>query len=259
MNDNLEKAKISLKNFFVRFASVVDKGDNKGADILLFKAKEKEPENTNDKSKGGNDNMPKTYDEIVKSLPEEEQTVINAEIEKVKAEAKPKEEDKKPEGVASFDEAEVVKSADPKVQEMIKKMKEDNEKLEKDAKEKDEKLQKFESDLKKEKIEKTVATFDRIAMPKEEMVTLFAKLDEETTDLVEKAMKAVNEQLVQANIIKVIGTDAEGDQLTVEETIKKEAEEIAKSEGITKEQAYVKALKKDKTRYAKYQEEQKGV
>ena len=29
--------KISLKDFFLKFVSVVDKGDNKGANILLFK------------------------------------------------------------------------------------------------------------------------------------------------------------------------------------------------------------------------------
>jgi hypothetical protein len=242
---------MSLKNLFLRRVAVVDKGDNPEANVLIVKE-----QLIDEKSKGGNV-MPKTFDEIVKALPEDEQAVVTAEIEKVKEEAKPKEE---PKGTASFDEAEVVKSADPKVQELIAKQKADLEKKDREAIEKDEKIQKFEADLKKEKIEKSVATFDRIAVPKEEMVTLFAKLDEESTNLVEKVMKSVNEQLTAANIVKVIGTDAEGEQLTAEATIEKEAKELmSKDSNLTLEKAKVKAVKNKPELYKKLQEEMKGV
>lgn len=252
---------IKLKNIFLKRIAVVDSGDNPEAEVLLFKAKDN---NTviEDKVKGGNV-MTKTFDEIVKALPEDEQVVVNAEIEKVKAEAKPKEEDEpkgKPQGVASFDEAEVVKSADPKVQEIIAKQKEDLEKVEKESKEKDETIKKFQEDIKKEAIEKTVSTFDRIAVPKEEMVGLFTKLDAETSNLVEKVMKSVNEQLVSANIIKVIGTDAEGEQLNAEATVEKEAKELMKSDTkLTLAQAKVKVIRTKPDLYKQYQEEQKGV
>jgi hypothetical protein len=256
MIENLEKRKVSLKNIFMRFASVVDKGDNPKADILMFK--EKPEEVIDDKSKGGNV-MTKTFEEIVKALPEDEQVVITAEIEKVKEEAKPRDE-KKPEGVASFDEAEVVKSADPKVQELIAKQKEDLEKAQRESEADKAEIKKFQDDLKKERIEKTVATFDRIAVPKEEMVTLFTKLDNESAAIVEKVMKAVNEQLTAANIVKVIGTDAEGEQLTAEATIEKEAKELmSKNTSLTLEGAKVKVIKTKPELYKQYEEEKKGV
>ena len=249
MTEKLEKRKVSLKNIFMRFASVVDKGDNPAADILMFKEK---PLENGDKLKGGNV-MTKTFEEIVKALPEDEQTVITAEIEKAKEVAKPIEPIVK-------DTEDIVKSADPKIQEMIKTIRESNEKLEKESEAKDVEIKKFQDDLKKEAIEKTVSTFDRIASPKEEMVELFTKLDEDTEKLVTKIMKSVNEQLTQANIVKVIGTDAEGEQLSAEATVEKEAKELMKSDtNLTLAQAKVKVIKTKPELYKKYQEEQKGV
>ena len=250
---------IKLKNIFLKRIAVVDNGDNPEASIVLFKAKEQEPENKDDKTEGGNV-MTKTFDEIVKALPEDEQVIVNAEIEKAKTEAEAKPKEVKPQGVASFDEAEVVKSADSKVQEIIAKQKEDLETIKKENEAKDVEIKKFQEDLKKEAIEKTVATFDRIAIPKEEMVDLFVKLDEDSTKLVEKIMKSVNEQLTAANIVKVIGTDAEGEQLTAEATVEKEAKELMiKETSLTKAQAIVKVYKSKPDLYKQYQEEMKGV
>ena len=248
--------KLSLKNFFLRFASVVDKGDNPKADILMFKAKKEEPENKDQKVEGGNV-MTKTFEEIVKALPEDEQVIVNAEIEKAKEVAKPIEPEIK---TVEKETEDIVKSADPKIQEMIKTIKESNEKLEKESEAKDVEIKKFQDDLKKEAIEKTVSTFDRIAVPKEEMVELFTKLDEEAEKIVAKVMKSVNEQLTAANIVKVIGSDSEGEQLNAEATVEKEAKELMKSDTkLTKAQAIVKVYKSKPELYKQYQEEQKGV
>ena len=245
---------IKLKNIFLKRIAVVDNGDNPEASVVLFKAKEEEPENKDQKVEGGNV-MTKTFDEIVKALPEDDQAVITAEIEKAKEVAKPIEPI-----VKEKETEDIVKSADPKIQEMIKTIKESNEKLEKESEAKDVEIKKFQDDLKKEAIEKTVSTFDRIASPKEEMVELFTKLDEDTEKLVTKIMKSVNEQLTQANIVKVIGTDAEGEQLSAEATVEKEAKELMKSDtNLTLAQAKVKVIKTKPELYKKYQEEQKGV
>ena len=71
----------SLKNFLIKRIAVVEKGDNKGAEVLLFKS---DPEET---IKEGGAYM-KTFEELMKELPEEDRTVVEGEIEKVKTEAK---------------------------------------------------------------------------------------------------------------------------------------------------------------------------
>jgi len=245
---------IKLKNIFLKRIAVVDNGDNPEASVVLFKAKEKEPENKDQKVEGGNV-MTKTFEEIVKALPEDEQAVITAEIEKAKEVAKPIEPI-----VKEKETEDIVKSADPKIQEMIKTIKESNEKLEKESEAKDAEIKKFQDDLKKEAIEKTVATFDRIAVPKEEMVDLFTKLDEDAEKLVTKIMKSVNEQLTAANIVKVIGSDSEGEQKSAKEQIEKDAIELMKNDTkLTKAQAIVKAYKSKPELHKQYQEEEKGV
>ena len=244
---------IKLKNIFLKRIAVVDNGDNPEASVVLFKAKEKEPENKDQKVEGGNV-MTKTFEEIVKALPEDEQVIVNAEIEKAKEVAKPIEPEIKKE------DEDIVKSADPKIQEMIKTIKESNEKLEKESEAKDAEIKKFQDDLKKEAIEKTVSTFDRIAVPKEEMVDLFTKLDEDAEKLVTKIMKSVNEQLTAANIVKVIGSDSEGEQKSAKEQIEKDAIELMKNDTkLTKAQAIVKAYKSKPELHKQYQEEEKGV
>ena len=235
---------------------MVDKGDNPKADILMFKAKKEEPENKDQKVEGGNV-MTKTFEEIVKALPEDEQVIVNAEIEKAKEVAKPIEPEIK---VVEKETEDIIKSADPKVQEIIAKQKEDLEKSQKESEEKDAEIKKFQDDLKKEAIEKTVSTFDRIAVPKEEMVDLFTKLDEESSKIVEKVMKSVNEQLTAANIVKVIGSDSEGEQKSAKEQIEKDAIELMKNDDkLTKAQAIVKAYKSKPELHKQYQEEEKGV
>jgi len=254
--ETLEKKKVSLKNIFMRFASVVDKGDNKGANILMFK--EKSTEKVEDEKPKGGNVMTKTFEEIVKALPEDEQVIVTAEIEKVKAEAEVKPIE--PVVEKGTDPDELVKSADPKLQEMIKTIKESNEKLEKESEAKDAEIKKFQDDLKKESIEKTVSTFDRIASPKEDMVALYSKLDSETEGLVTKIMKSVNEQLTAANIVKVIGSDSEGEQKSAEEIVEKEAKELmSKDSNLTLAQAKVKVIKTKPELYKQYQDEQKGV
>jgi len=242
--------KISLKDFFLKFVSVVDKGDNKGANILLFKSEPEDlkGEEKDEKPKGGNV-MSKTYDEILKALPEDEQAIVKAEIEKIKEEAKPKEGTKPKEGVASFDEAEIVKSADPKIQELIEKMKADGEQ---NATE----LKKMREEIKKEKVEKTVSQFDKLVASKDELTSLFTKADDETAATLEKVFKAANEQLKDSVVMKEVGSGGGGDESNIEEQVEKEAQELKKSENITIEQARVKVWKKDPTRYAKYLEDQ---
>lgn len=280
----------SLKDFFLRFVSVVDKGDNPEADIVMFKSEKGKEENKDgdlddlDKKKckkeGGG--VMKTLEEILKSLSEDDVKVINDEIEKAKTDAKAdadaeiakaktefeaeldkvkKEEDKdkKPQGTASFDDVEnVIKSADPKVVELIEKMKSEKSEIEKKAQADAEELSKMKEAARTETIIKTVSQFDRVNAPQDDLVSIWKSVDSETEAKLVNIFKAVNEQLTQANIIKVIGSDADASAISAEEEMEKMAQEIKKNEGITIEQARTKVYKTRPDLLKKYREE-KGV
>jgi len=262
----------SLKDFFLRFVSVVDKGDNPEADIVMFK------------QEGGG--VMKTLDEILKGLSEEDAKIVTDEIEKTKTDAKAdvdalvekaktdakaefdaevekvkkEEEDKKPQGTASFDDTEnIMKSADPKVVELIEKMKAEKEQVEKENKETVEKLNKMQEEVKKEQIMKTISQFDRINATQDEMVDIWKSLDSDSEVKLTAIFKAVNEQLTQANIIKTVGSDNDASTENASEQIEKLAGEIKKNEGITIEQARTKVYKTRPDLLKKYREEQKGV
>lgn len=243
--------KVSLKDFFLKFVSVVDKGDNKGANILLFKS-EPEPEavqEENDITKGGDVIIMKTLEEILKGLSEEDAKVVSDEIEKAKTPKAEEGKEDKAGGTASFDDVnDVRKSADPAVQALVAKADADAILI-----------KELQDNIKKDKLEKTVAQFDKISAPKEDLMTVFKAVDDVTATTIETILKAVNAQLSESTIIKVIGSDGEKSEEKAIDMVEKGAEEIKKAEGITIEQARVKFLQKNKGLYTQYQDEMKGV
>lgn len=237
----------SLKDFFIKFISVVSAGDNPSADVKLFK------------EKGG---VSMTLKELYKELSDDQAEVIKAELKKkdddfedlkvakeeLKVEnEKLKKNQKKTEPTEPTEE-ELIKSADPKIQEMLEKAnkdtKEAKEKLDGLQKEKDEK----DAELKKEQMEKKADEFSNLGAPKEDLVDIFIKLDgtgdKELNEKIEGIFKSTNQLLKDNNVItKVIGSDRDGEGKTAMEKMEAKVEELRKADStLTKEKAMTKIM-----------------
>ena len=220
----------SLKDFFVRFASVVDKGDNPEANILIAKSK-------------GGESM--KLEDILKELDEEKAKVINDTLAEKDAQiteltkVEPKKVDPDP-------EPKVIEKADPEIKAFV-------EKMQKEKDEMIEKLSKMESTLRKDRIEKEVSEFDKISA-KEELIEVLTDIDEKPDTVVKlkTILKAVNEALTQNTIMKTVGVDGEGKEEKVMETVDKKAKELVEKENITIEEARTRIFKSDPKLYEKY-------
>ena len=225
----------SLKDFFLRFASVVDKGDNPEANILIVKSK-------------GGEGM--KLEDILKEIGEEKAKVINDTL--AEKDAKITElEKKEPEPVKVEPEPEVkiIEKADPEIKAFV-------EKMQKEKDEMVEKIVKMESTLRKERIEKEVSDFDKISA-KEELIEVLTDIDDrpETVAKLKTILKAVNEAIDQGTIMKTVGADGEGKEEKVMETVDKRAKELMEKENITIEDARSRVFKADPKLYEKYLEE----
>lgn len=223
----------SLKDFFVRFASVVDKGDNPEANIMIVKSK-------------GGESM--KLEDILKELDEEKAKVINDEL--AAKDAKISELEKvEPKKIESEPEQKVIEKADPEIKAFV-------EKMQKEKDEMIEKLSKMESTLRKDRIEKEVSEFDKISA-KDELIDVLTDIDDkpDTVIKLKTILKAVNEALSQNTIMKTVGVDGEGKEEKVMETVDKKAKELVEKEHITIEEARTRVFKSDPKLYEKYLEE----
>ena len=276
-------AKKALKDIFLKFVSVVDKGDNPEAKIMLFKSAEEDKEIQ--KEKGGQEKMVKTFDEIIKELPAEDAEIVIGQVKKAqedieklakleeveKAMVKPASVDqaewdaadfvgkmklmssapavKKEEGATKIEDA--ISKADPMVAEVIKKMQEQINKT-------TDELKKEREDLKKEKLIKQVDSYDKIATPKEEMVELFMKAEPEDAVKLDAIFKAVNTQLSDGTVFKTVGQNAGGEQKSAMEKAETLATARAAEKKISKTLAFAEILKENPELYKEYSNE-KGV
>lgn len=272
-------AKKALKDIFLKFVSVVDKGDNPEAKIMLFKSAEEDKEII--KEKGGQGKMVKTFDEIIKGLPADEAEVINGQVKKVqedleKAMVKPADcsqadwdaadfagklkimaESKVP-AVKKEDKSNddtLIEKADPAVAEIIKKLQEKVTQTEGALKKEQEDLKKEREDLKKEKLVKQVGTYDKISAPTEELVDLFMKQEPEDAVKLDAIFKAVNTQLSDGTVFKTVGQNAGGEQKTAMEKAEALATVRADEKKISKALAFAEILKENPGLYDEYNKE----
>jgi len=251
----------SLKDFFIKFVSVVDSGDNPEAEVVMFKKK-------------GGVKM-KKLEEIMAELSKEDQSVIQTEFDKipdvetangelkkandeliVKVEELEKAAKAEPvvEPVVDDSEDTLIKSADPKIVKILEKAKEDvkeaKELAEKLQKEKDEELAK----ARKVELSKEAEAYPNLGSPVEDIVEIFSKLDgdEKTIGLVKGIFSAANTALEGSELIKTIGSNDDPIVKSVEEQVDEKAEELMKSDPkLTKEQAQLKVYKSNPSKYMK--------
>jgi len=221
---------------------LVPEGANSAADIVLFKAKKDE----------GGPKMPKTYEEIVKSLPEEEQAVVTAELQKEKDTSVDlqKQLDKKDEeAIEKAKEEEmtedelILKSLTGPAKEAFLKMKKerDDEKLEKEKLEKET----FEASLSKELEEidfaKTIDGF-------EDNYKKLAKESPELKTMVLDLLKQMDQVVEVSDLFKELGSSSE-EEMDDSEQLESLTKERAKADGISYEQAYAVVLKENPDLY----------
>ena len=251
----------SLKDFFIKFVSVVDSGDNPEAEVVMFKKK-------------GGVKM-KKLEEIMAELSKEDQSVIQTEFDKipdvetangelkkandeliVKVEELEKAAKVEPvvEPVVDDSEDTLIKSADPKIVKILEKAKEDvkeaKELAEKLQKEKDEELAK----ARKVELSKEAEAYPNLGSPVEDIVEIFSKLDgeKETLEKAKGILGAVNTALEGNALIKVIGTDKDPIAKTATEEVADAASELMKSDSkLTKEQAKAKVIRSNPSKYMK--------
>jgi hypothetical protein len=255
----------SLKDFFLKFVSVVDKGDNPEAKILLFKSAEDEI-----KEKGGA--YMKTFEELMKELPDEDRTVVEGEIEKAKAEMteeqkkkmeeekaawmKKEEENLKKDEPLETNAEELIKSADPKIQELVKKLQEDVDKSKGELEKVELEKKAKEDELKKELLSKEAEKYPNIGATKEDLVKILGSVDEDTSILIKAVLSADNEALKDNAIIKSVGSSGDGVDKTAKQEIEEKAQELAKAEKITIEKARTKIYKSEPELMKKLREEE---
>jgi len=238
--------KKALKDIFLKFVSVVDRGDNPEAKVALFKSAEEEDL----EKKGGQEKMPKTFDEIVKELSEEDAEIVKAEMEKAKKEMTDEEKakmmaDMKP---AVKKEDELIAKADPEVKELFKSMQDEITKTKED-------LKKQAETLKKAEVTKKVEKFDKLSAPVEDMVDVFMKMDQEISDKVEAILKSANEQLNDSKVFKTVGQSSGGDQKTAIEKVEELAKARTVEKGISIELARAEIIKENQELVDEYNKE----
>lgn len=252
-----------LKGLKITAVALCKQGANPDAHIMLYKSID---------PKGGK--TMKTLEEILKGLPQEEQDAINAELKKAQdtmpADMKEKmdaaEADKvKAENLAKslqteLDNLKVSKSAAEQEEEMLKSLPEAMRKAYTDMKKKAEAAEAVakamqEESVKKEYIAKA-AVFKSLPTKAEELGEILktvAKVDKAVCDKLEGILKATNELVEKGAAFKEIGSSrSEKTTAAVEQLEKCVAEIVAKSTGLTKEQAYLKALEDHPEFYEAY-------
>lgn len=250
----------SLKNFLIKRIAVVDSGDNKEAEVVLFKSKEEDL-----KDKGGGI---MTLEELYKEIGEDKAKLIKDEI-KVKEDElvekdktiKELEKNQKEPVVTEPTDEELLKSVDPKIRERLEKA----EREAKEAKDKSEQLQKEKDEkdveLKKEALSKEAEQFKNIGATKEDLVEIFTKIDKTgDTELMEKVkaiLSADNTALEGNPLTKAKGSDKDSDGKKVTEEVEAKADELRKvNPNLTKEQAIAKVYKDNPELMQKEREEE---
>ena len=254
----------SLKNFFVKFVSVVDKGDNPEADVVMFKNKDK---------KGGA--RMKTFEELLKELSEEDAKVIkeavegkdekfielektNKELEEANKELEKNQKD--PEGKEDEGKEDLLKNANPELQKMVEDLKKEVMDNKKEADELKKENEKKAVELRKEALSKEAEKFENIGATKEDLVEIFTKIDETGDDELMEKIKAVlsadNTALEGNALVKAVGSDRDPVDKTATEEVEEKAQELMKSnKELTIEQAKAKVVKSDSKLYDKYLKE----
>jgi hypothetical protein len=242
---------IKIKNPFIKRIAVVESGDNPEAEVLIFKAANKE----NDTKKGGQE-MSKTFEEIIKALPEDEAKIVTDEIDKAtKKEMTPEEKAKmiadmnlEPAVKKEDKVTEAISKADPVVAEVIKKQQEEIAEIKSD-------LKKERETLKKEKLTKQAESYDKIATPKEEIVDLFMKQEPEDATKLDAILKAVNAQLVDSKVFKTVGQNNGDEGESALSKVEKLAKARTVEKGITIELARAEIIKENPSLYEEYSKE----
>lgn len=240
----------SLKNFFIKFVSVVDSGDNPPAEVKMFK------------NKGGG-NM-KTFEELMKSLSEEDAKLIKTEVEgkdaKIaeldKTNKELEKNQKEPIKKEEPSDEELLKSADPKIRELLEKAQSDA----KTAKEEADKLKKAndekDAELKKELLNKEAEKYPSIGATKEDLIEILGSVDEKTSTLIKAIFSATNEALKDNKLMKAIGSDKDPEDKKAMEKVEDKVSELRKADPkLTKEQATTKVLKENPELYVDYLKE----
>lgn len=245
----------SLKDFFIKFVSVVDSGDNPEAEVVMFK------------NKGGV--VMKKLKEIMAELSKEDQSVIQVELDKipvlvtekddvtkerdglVKDKEKLEDDVKKLEKVELKDETdeELIKSADPKIQKMLEKAKEVEDENAKLKKEKDEEVAK----ARKVELSKEAEEYPNLGTPVEDIVDILSAIDgdEKTTELVKGIFGAVNTALEGTKLLKSVGKSGDPEEKSPEEELLVKAEAMVEKDGITIEAAKSKVYQSNPSKYMK--------
>ena len=244
----------SLKNFKIKFVSVVDSGDNPEAEVVMFK------------EKGGV--VMKKLEEIMAELSKEDQSVVQAELDKIpdietangelkgqvetlekeKGELTEKvEELKKVKPVVDTSDEELIKSADPKIQEMLEKAKEVEDENAKLKKEKED----GEAELRKAELTKEAEEYPNLGAPVEDIVEIFSAVEdnEKVTGLVKGILGAVNTALEGTELLKAVGNNKDPVVKSTEEELQEKAEAMVKEKGITIEAAKTEIMKTDLDKY----------
>ncbi len=249
----MTKKRKSLRDFFIKFVSVVDSGDNPEAEVVMFKEK-------------GGVKM-KKLEEILKGMEEEDAKVVKVEIDKIEVLEKDKEKLEKEKGELEEEvkkskktkepdvpsDEDLIKSADPKVQAILEKHKEDakvaKEEADKLKKEKDEEVKK----ARKVELKKEAEEYPNLGSPVEDIVEIFSVIDgdEKTTELVKGIFGAVNKALEGSGLLKSVGNDKDPKQKTSEEELMEKAEAMVEKDGITIEAAKTKIYQSDPEKYMK--------
>lgn len=253
-----------LKKLKITAVALCHQGANPDAHIMLYKS-----------IPGGGKSM-KTLEEIIKGLPQEEQDLVNAEIEKAKkempADMKTKmdtmeADKKKAEDLAKSLQTEVdtlkinkSKSKDEEEAELMKSMPEAIRKAFEDMKKKTAAAEAVakamqEESLKKQYIAKA-EIYKSIPAKAEELGDILksiAAADAGLCEKVENILKASNELIAKGAAFKEIGDGRSANTVEAIDKLEKCVEGIiAKSQGLTKEQAYLKALEQHPEMYEAY-------
>lgn len=241
-------AKSRLTKMNLNRVDLVPQGADSEAFITLFKNKKEEPI----KEEGGNKAM--TYEELMKSLSEEDAKLINSKIEEItkakdseisavkeeleKAKEVPQEV---PENETELEKA-IRLTENEEVKAILIKQKEELEKVEiAKAKEKEEALAKEAKSVVEE-----IAICKAVEGYEDLYISLTKEGKTDVRDSLTELLKSVDEIVEESEIMKEFGSDNEGDSdMSNEEKLDKLAKARAKEEKISFEKAYTMVMKEN--------------
>ena len=208
----------------------------------------------------------KKLKDILKGMEEEDAKVVEEKIEEDKGTIEKLEGDvenlekdkgdlevkvKKLEKVEPKDETdeELIKSADPKIQKMLKGKKETEDENTKLKKEKED----GEKELRKAELSKEAEEYPNLGAPVEDIVEIFSAIDgdEKTTELVKGIFGAVNTALEGTELLKSVGKSGDPKEKAPEDELQEKAEAMVEKDGGTLEMAKTKMMKTDLDKYMK--------